>query len=222
MSIQQNFNQLLSLYGVGAGLYSQTPQGKEQAEVRGLERNIAQMEKVSESQLEENDFPSSKEGLEAALQEATATQRLAQLRPTEENLKKAAGAREFRENIEQLRAQEIAEKMEASRKKKSEIKAQFPVQRVKPRMYEHEDGTPWPREVDPSSNEYHRMEREDRRFNDILNRALQYQLLTVEQRANQTDAFAERLAAMKEAGDISNRQYKRIMYKHEHHQGGNQ
>lgn len=110
MSIQASLNQLLGTAAIGAGIYAQTPAAKEKAEIRGLERSIAQMQKVSGSQMEEAEFPTSPEAQEAVRQEAAATQRLAQLRPTEENLKQAAGARELRATLEELREAEAAER----------------------------------------------------------------------------------------------------------------
>ena len=110
MSIQASLNQLLGTAAIGAGIYAQTPAAKEKAEVRGLERSIAQMQKVSGSQMEEAEFPTSPEAQEAVRQEAAATQRLAQLRPTEQNLKQAAGARELRATLDELREAEAAER----------------------------------------------------------------------------------------------------------------
>lgn len=121
MSIQASLNQLLGTAAIGAGIYAQTPAAKEKAEVRGLKRSIAQMQKVSGSQMEEAEFPTSPEAQEAVRQEAAATQRLAQLRPTEENLKQAAGARELRATLDELREAETEEK-EAVKKAKADAK----------------------------------------------------------------------------------------------------
>ena len=110
MSIQASLNQLLGMGTIGAGIALSTPEGKEWKEVQQLQRTIPQMQKVSGSQMEEADFPTSPEAAEAVRQESVATQRLAQLRPTEENLKQAAGARELRETLDELREAAAAER----------------------------------------------------------------------------------------------------------------
>lgn len=110
MSIQASFNQLLGMSTIGAGIALSTPEGKEWKEVQQLQRTIPQMQKVSGSQMEEENFPTSPEAQEAVRQEAAATQRLAQLRPNPENLKQAAEARELRATLDELREAEAAEK----------------------------------------------------------------------------------------------------------------
>ena len=110
MSIQASLNQLLGMGTIGAGIALSTPEGKEWKEVQQLQRTIPQMQKVSGSQMEEADFPTSPEAQEAVRQESVATQRLAQLRPTPENLKQAAGTRELRENLDELREAAAAER----------------------------------------------------------------------------------------------------------------
>lgn len=47
-SIQQSLNQMLVTAGVGAGLYAQSPAGKEAAEVRNIKRNMPKLEKQIE------------------------------------------------------------------------------------------------------------------------------------------------------------------------------
>ena len=110
MSIQASLNQLLGMSTIGAGIALSTPEGKEWKEVQQLQRTIPQMQKVSGTQLEEDDFPTSPEAQEAVRQESVATQRLAQLRPTEENLKQAADSRELRQTLDELREAEAAER----------------------------------------------------------------------------------------------------------------
>ena len=77
MSIQASLNQLLGMSTIGAGIALSTPEGKEWKEVQQLKRTIPQMQKVSGSQMEEADFPTSPEAQEAVRQESVATQRLA-------------------------------------------------------------------------------------------------------------------------------------------------
>lgn len=110
MSIQASLNQLLGMGTIGAGIALSTPEGKEWKEVQQLKRTIPQMQKVSGSQMEEDDFPTSPEAAEAVRQESVATQRLAQLRPTPENLKQAAKTRELRETLDELREAEADER----------------------------------------------------------------------------------------------------------------
>lgn len=110
MSIQASLNQLLGTAAIGAGLYSQTPGAKEKAEINSLQRRISQTQALSEKQMEESDFPTSPEAREALGAEAKATQRLAELKPTEENIKQAAKSREVRDTIEQLHQAEIDNK----------------------------------------------------------------------------------------------------------------
>lgn len=110
MSIQASLNQLLGMGTIGAGIALSTPEGKEWKEVQQLQRTIPQMQEVSGFQIEEADFPTSPEAQEAVRQESVATQRLAQLRPTPENLKQAAKTRELRETLDELREAEAAER----------------------------------------------------------------------------------------------------------------
>ena len=65
MSIQASLNQLLGMGTIGAGIALSTPEGKEWKEVQQLQRTIPQMQKVSGSQMEEVDFPTSPEAAEA-------------------------------------------------------------------------------------------------------------------------------------------------------------
>lgn len=236
MSIQQNLNQLLSLYGVGAGLYSQTPQGKERLEVRGLEQRIPKIDEVFSKGLEEaqkkdeaaraagienttfeRDFLDTI-GQEALSTSANLSERLAMLRPTEEHFKRA---REDRYAAEEMRTA-------SDEKPQSEdpelANPQFPTQRIKPRQYEHEQGTPHPNYVVPASNEWLRRRNEERKYNEILDKAVQSQIRAIQEKAGQADAKEERMRMLRELRDegvLSGNRYKSIIYKL-NQTGGNQ
>lgn len=123
MSIQANLNQLLTTGAIGAGLYAQTPAAKEKREVKGLKRTIAQKQTAGEQQMENEDFPTSPEAKKQIEQEVRETQRLAELRPTPENIKQAEQARELRDTLAELREgeqQEKKRKMRARRRTSEE------------------------------------------------------------------------------------------------------
>lgn len=116
MSIQSSLNQLLGTATIGAGLYTQSPIGKEQTELRQLRHQYRTAER-SFNEATEAITPEASLSEEAIQRRADVlaktSGRISELKPTAKNLAQAASderlAQELRGN-DALSCQEIAEK----------------------------------------------------------------------------------------------------------------
>lgn len=239
MSIQQNLNQLLSLYGVGAGLYSQTPQGKQAEAIRSLGRTVEGAKKVEQ----EVENPESLAEIKRLRQEYTAAKerytqasalpqdvpdRDAQIGEAEQTL------REIGENpLYQLYRDIEEEDLPYSERILASLKQQS---RAHQRLFELDPTGERLQAAMESEAKYRSRVQEKEALEAGRNVPMQNwetdqsqtQLENIiTQRADQTQAFQERkivldyLTRMRDAGAISGKDYKHMIYEI-NRQGGNQ
>ena len=110
-SIQESMNQLLYTATIGAGLYARSPQGKANVAKKDFEKAEKAYLKASEEAPAEGEDP---QLAAASVAVEKSAQKLAELKPTKENIRAAyaykGAAQDYEDTLEQERAKKYEQK----------------------------------------------------------------------------------------------------------------